>query len=90
MSDRSNRVGVRLEGQALRRAPERERAELPREVMVRGCVQVPPDGAPVVFLADHPMTGGYPVIGVLTSADVDRAAQLQPGQQVAMRWANVS
>ena len=54
--------------------------------MVRGAIQVPPNGQPVLFLNDHPVTGGYPVIGVVRSAHVDRAAQLQPGQRVRFRW----
>jgi allophanate hydrolase subunit 2 len=43
---------------------------------------VPPGGEPVLFLADHPVTGGYPVVAVVLDADVDRAAQVRPGQQV--------
>jgi allophanate hydrolase subunit 2 len=50
--------------------------------MVAGAVQVPPNGQPVVFLRDHPVTGGYPVIGVLTESSIDRAAQLRPGDPV--------
>ena len=45
-----------------------------------GAVQVPPDGAPVLFLADHPVTGGYPVLAVVTTADLPAAAQLRPGR----------
>jgi len=45
-------------------------------------VQVPPDGQPVVLLADHPVTGGYPVIGVVAEADLHRCAQLRPGEMV--------
>jgi biotin-dependent carboxylase-like uncharacterized protein len=74
-----NRVGVRLEGPVLLR---RERGELPPEGMVRGAVQVPPSGAPLVFLSDHPITGGYPVIGVVLPSDVDRLAQMRPGAPV--------
>ncbi|MBW8172936.1 biotin-dependent carboxyltransferase family protein [Ornithinimicrobium sp. Arc0846-15] len=85
VSSRSNRVGVRLEGDSLTRDPAYQDQELPSEAMVRGCVQVPPSGQPIIFLNDHPVTGGYPVIGVLTEADVDRAAQLQPGQAVRFR-----
>lgn len=77
----SNRIGVRLSGPQLCR---RESRELPSEGMVAGAVQVPPSGQPTVFLADHPLTGGYPVVGVVR--DVDRAAQLRPGQQVRFRW----
>jgi biotin-dependent carboxylase-like uncharacterized protein len=78
----SNRVGARLSGPPLERAV---RAELPSEGMVRGALQVPPNGQPVVFLADHPVTGGYPVIAVVCDADLDRAAQLRPGQTVRFR-----
>ena len=46
--------------------------------MVAGVVQVPPDGQPVLFLADHPVTGGYPVIAVLHSSALDKAGQLAP------------
>jgi len=58
------------------------RTELPSEGIVRGAVQVPADGQPIIFSADHPTTGGYPVIGVLTEAASDLAAQLRPGQKV--------
>ena len=56
--------------------------ELPSEGIVRGAIQVPPGGEPVLFLADHPVTGGYPVAAVVLDADVDRAAQVRPGQRV--------
>ncbi|MEZ0111159.1 biotin-dependent carboxylase-like uncharacterized protein [Catenulispora sp. EB89] len=78
----SNRIGVRLDGPELRRT---EVAELPPEGMVRGALQVPPSGRPVLLLADHPVTGGYPVIGVVADADVDRAGQLRPGDRVRFR-----
>jgi biotin-dependent carboxylase-like uncharacterized protein len=78
-SSRSDRIGMRLEGGRLRRAGA---AEVPSEGMVRGAVQVPPGGEPVVFLADHPVTGGYPVAATVCDADVDRAAQVRPGQSV--------
>lgn len=78
-SARSDRVGMRLEGGRLERAGS---GELPSEGMVRGAIQVPPGGEPVLFLADHPVTGGYPVVAVVVDADVDRAAQVRPGQPV--------
>jgi biotin-dependent carboxylase-like uncharacterized protein len=81
-SSRSDRVGMRLEGGRLRRADD---AEVPSEGMVRGAIQVPPGGEPVVFLADHPVTGGYPVLAVVASADLSPAAQLRPGDTVAFR-----
>jgi biotin-dependent carboxylase-like uncharacterized protein len=78
-SSRSDRVGMRLEGGSL----ERDGAqELPSEGILRGAIQVPPGGEPVLFLADHPVTGGYPVVAVVLDADVDRAAQVRPGQHV--------
>lgn len=86
VSSRSDRKGIRLEGDPLERRPDLRDAELQSEGMVRGAIQVPPNGQPVLFLNDHPVTGGYPVIGVVRSASVDRAAQLQPGQSVRFRW----
>ena len=78
----SNRVGLRLAGPSLARSRD---GELASEGMVRGALQVPPSGQPVLFLADHPVTGGYPVIGYVADADVDRCAQLAPGQQLRFR-----
>ncbi|MFC1412714.1 5-oxoprolinase/urea amidolyase family protein [Streptacidiphilus sp. N1-12] len=80
VSPASNRVGLRLAGPALERRPGR--GELPSEGMVLGAVQVPPDGLPVVFLADHPTTGGYPVVGVVRVEDLSAAAQAAPGTPV--------
>jgi allophanate hydrolase subunit 2 len=53
--------------------------------MVRGALQVPPSELPTLLLADHPVTGGYPVIAVVVAADTDRAAQARPGQRVRFR-----
>jgi len=50
--------------------------------MVSGAIQVPPEGQPVLFLADHPVTGGYPVIATVVAEDLDLAAQLPPGTHV--------
>jgi allophanate hydrolase subunit 2 len=52
---------------------------------VLGAVQVPPDGQPLVFLADHPTTGGYPVVAVVHPDDVWRCAQLRPGEPLRFR-----
>ncbi|MFJ3442158.1 biotin-dependent carboxyltransferase family protein [Streptomyces sp. NPDC086081] len=79
VSPASNRIGLRMDGPALERG---RHGELPSEGMVLGAVQVPPDGRPVVFLADHPTTGGYPVIAVVRSADLPAAAQAPPGTPV--------
>lgn len=78
----SNRIGLRLEGDPIRRRGE---DELPSEGMVLGAVQVPPSGQPVVFLNDHPTTGGYPVVGVVLREDLAVCAQLRPGDPVTLR-----
>lgn len=75
----SNRIGLRTEGPPLERA---RTGELPSEGMVLGAVQVPPDGCPVVFLNDHPTTGGYPVVGVVPEAALAAAAQAGAGTVV--------
>lgn len=72
----SDRTGLRLSGLRLDR---RSDDELPSEGLVAGAVQVPPDGQPIVVLANHPTTGGYPVVGVVVAADIGRAAQHRPG-----------
>lgn len=79
VSPHSNRVGVRLEGAPLER---HRRAELPSEGLVLGAVQVPASGKPLVFLNDHPTTGGYPVVGVVAPQDLGVCAQLRPGSTV--------
>ena len=79
VTSESNRVGLRLEGPGIETSRS---GELPSEGMVRGAVQVPPAGRPVLFLADHPVTGGYPVLAYVDDDDVDRCGQLRPGQRV--------
>lgn len=83
----SDRVGVRLDGGELTRHPDGVWLELPSEGAVRGSVQVPPNGKPVLLGADHPVTGGYPSVAVLTAESADRAAQARPGQPVRLRRA---
>lgn len=80
VSPMSNRVGVRLSGAALTRAVT---GELPSEGVVLGAVQVPTDGQPLIFLADHPTTGGYPVVAVVD--DVAPLAQARPGTTLRFR-----
>lgn len=93
VSAASDRIGLRLqpaETDAAADTPVLKRAtqaELPSEGCVPGALQVPPDGAPILFLRDHPVTGGYPVIAVLASCDIDRAAQLAPGDTLRFRLA---
>ena len=75
----SSRVGVRLSGGSLDRLVAEE---LPSEGLVRGAIQVPPDGDPIMMLADHPTTGGYPVVAVVHPDDVAVVAQATAGTTV--------
>lgn len=92
VSSAADRTALRLEGAALER---RHDGELASEGLVTGAVQVPASGQPLVFLADHPVTGGYPVLGVVDRGSLRRCAQLRPGDRVrfqqvrqgAPRWA---
>lgn len=79
----SNRIGVRLQGPGIERA---RHGELESEPMVLGAVQVPASGQPLVLLADHATTGGYPVLGVVR--DVAGLAQARPGERVILRLAH--
>jgi KipI family sensor histidine kinase inhibitor len=82
VSAASNRTGLRLSGPGLHRSRP---GELPSEGVAAGSLQVTHDGQPILLLADHPTTGGYPVIAVVAAADLGRAAQLRPGQPVRFR-----
>lgn len=77
----SNRMGYRLEGLRL---PYAAPVSLPSLGVVTGAVQVPPDGAPILLMADAQTTGGYPVIGVVAAADLPLAAQLLPGDELRL------
>ena len=77
----SDRIGHRLDGPRIQRLE----GELPSEGIVLGAVQLPPSGQPVVFLADHPTTGGYPVVAVVEDDDLDLCAQLRPGDRLVLR-----
>jgi biotin-dependent carboxylase-like uncharacterized protein len=78
----SDRVGIRLAGPALDRA---RAGELPVTGMVPGALQVPPDGRPILLLANHGPTGGYPVVAVVATADLPSAGQARPGQDLRFR-----
>lgn len=83
VTPQSNRVGIRLQGEAaLTRA---EAKELPSEGTARGAIQVPASGQPVLFLADHPLTGGYPVIASVARYHLDLAAQIPVNARVKFR-----
>jgi allophanate hydrolase subunit 2 len=75
----SDRVGIRLEGPAVADASG---GELLSHGVVHGAIQLPPGGTPIVMLADHQTTGGYPIAAVVMTADHPRLGQLRPGASV--------
>lgn len=79
VTPQSSRVGIRLAGEALERE---NHDELPSEATVRGALQVPASGQPVLFLADHPLTGGYPVIANVAGHHLDLAGQIPVGARI--------
>lgn len=85
VSDAADRTGARLEGEPVQSSQD---AEVPSIGLPLGAVQVPPDGSPIVMLADRPVTGGYPVPACVIRADIGRVAQLRPGNE--LRFASVS
>lgn len=83
----SDRTGIRLQGPHLK---QQDSDEIASKGMITGAIQVPPDGQPIVLLPNHGPTGGYPIIGVVITADIPRAAQAQPGSTVHFRVVTLS
>jgi len=83
VDSRSDRTGIRLRGEPLRRPG----VDLPSEPTRVGAVQVPPDGQPIVLGPDAGVSGGYPVVAVVADSHLDRLAQLRPGDTARFRWA---
>ena len=79
LSATSDRMGARLQGRAVAHTGTGSSIS---DGVIAGCIQVPPDGQPIVMLADHQSTGGYPKIAVVLQADLPLLAQLLPGDQV--------
>lgn len=82
VSQESNRVGLRLEGKAI----QRRSGEVRSFGMIAGAVQLPPSGRPIVLLADHATTGGYPVVAVVVDEDLTACAQWRPGDEITIQW----
>ena len=80
VTPQSSRVGIRLEGGQPMTRPDAN--ELPSEGTETGAIQIPHSGQPVLFLADHPLTGGYPVIATLLPRALDLAGQITPGARI--------
>lgn len=79
VSSKSDRTGIRLEGKALSFCSD---AQMVSSGIGMGTIQVPPSGLPIIMMADHPTTGGYPRIGNVVEADLSALAQLKPGDEV--------
>ncbi len=80
VTPQSDRMGYRLMGRPLER---REKGEMLSDFIVPGAIQVPPDGQPIILMADCQVTGGYPKIGVAASVDLSYAAQKKPGDTIS-------
>jgi antagonist of KipI len=80
-------MGVRLEGPPL--GGDLPDGSLPSVAVLPGTVQLPPDGQPIILLADAQTVGGYPVIGHVIAADLALVAQLRPGDVVRWRPATI-
>lgn len=85
VAEPATRVALRLAGDPLALPDAGRTGTAPSEGLVPGAIQVPPSGRPVVFLVDHPATGGYPVVAVVQDADLDRLAQARPGDGLRFR-----
>ncbi|KMK91113.1 biotin-dependent carboxyltransferase family protein [Rossellomorea marisflavi] len=79
VSPRSDRMGCRLSGPALQTEAHRDMIS---EAVTSGTIQVPPDGQPIILLADRQTTGGYPKIAEVASIDLPRIAQAKPGDEL--------
>ncbi|PIE21390.1 MAG: allophanate hydrolase [Arachnia propionica] len=85
VSAAASRIGTRLDGPSLAWAASHLGRELASEPTRRGAIQVPPSGQPIIFGPDHPATGGYPVVGILSESASDALAQALPGQAIRLR-----
>ena len=82
----SDRMGMRLEGPKLENIVN---TNIKSEGLVKGVVQVPSDGNPIIMFSDHGSIGGYPKIAVVITADHDKAAQLIPGSKIKFKEVNL-
>ena len=87
VSKLSDRMGMRLEGLKIENI---ENTNIKSEGLVKGVIQVPADGNPIIMLSDHGTIGGYPKIGVVISADYDKLVQLTPGSKIKFKEVDLS
>ena len=81
-----DRMGMRLDGPYLENLIK---TNIKSEGLIKGVIQVPPDGKPIIMLSDHGTIGGYPKIAVVISADLDKVAQLTPGTKIRFKDVNL-
>ncbi|MDC1155345.1 biotin-dependent carboxyltransferase family protein [Candidatus Pelagibacter sp.] len=87
VSKLSDRMGMRLEGPKIENIVD---TNIRSEGLVKGTIQIPADGNPIIMLSDHGTIGGYPKIGVVISADYDKLVQLSPGSKIKFQEINLS
>ena len=87
VSKLSNRMGMRLEGVKIENIIN---TNIKSEGLIKGVIQVPADGNPIIMLSDHGTIGGYPKIGVIISADYDKLVQLSPGSKIKFKEIKLS
>ena len=87
VSKLSDRMGMRLEGQQIENIVD---TNIRSEGLIKGVIQIPADGNPIIMLSDHGTIGGYPKIGVVISADYDKLVQLSPGSKIKFQEIELS
>ena len=87
VSKLTDRMGMRLEGPKIENITD---TNIKSEGLIKGVIQVPADGKPIIMLSDHGTIGGYPKIGVVISADYDKLVQLTPGSKVKFQEVDLS
>jgi len=87
VSKLSDRMGMRLDGPKIENIVD---TNIKSEGLIKGVIQVPADGNPIIMLSDHGTIGGYPKIGVVISADYDKLVQLTPGSKIRFKEVNLS
>ena len=87
VSKLSDRMGMRLEGQKIQNIVD---TNIRSEGLIKGVIQVPADGNPIIMLSDHGTIGGYPKIAVVISADYDKLVQLSPGSKIKFQEIELS
>ena len=87
VSKLSDRMGMRLEGPKIENIVN---TNIKSEGLLKGVIQIPADGNPIIMLSDHGTIGGYPKIGVVASVDYDRLVQISPGSKIKFKEINLS